>query len=86
MAGDEPAPVCPSPKHLPLSTREREDHHGGVGFVGEFAVGELAPVDRRPCLYTTVMWGPLTAGSRMSVSVGLGFVIYFLDFYANFGK
>ena len=24
MAGDEPAPVCPSPNHLPLPTRERE--------------------------------------------------------------
>ena len=50
MAGDEPAPVCPRPNHLPLSMqeREREDHHGGVGFAGEFAVGELAPVDHHP--------------------------------------
>ena len=44
MAGNEPAPVPPTSIHA----GEREDHHGGVGFVREFAVGELAPVDHRP--------------------------------------
>ena len=38
--------LCEPPTSIDVG--EREDHHGGVGVAGEFTIGELAPVDRRP--------------------------------------
>ena len=34
------------PPPIPVDAGECEEHHGGVGFAGEFVIGELAPVDR----------------------------------------
>ena len=39
-----------------------------------------------PCSGVTDQQGPLTCGSRMSVTVVLDLVYFFPDLYANFGK
>ena len=57
-----------------------------VDFAGELAVGEIASVDHRALFWLTDGWGPLTCGSPLLASSVRVFVIYFLDFLANFGK
>ena len=64
MAGDEPTSVCPSPNHLPLSTRERE----GIIMVGlDSPEDSLSMSNRRstavPYLCVANQWGPLTCES-----------------------
>ena len=73
--------LCEPPTSIDAG--EREDHHGGVGFTGEFAVGKLLSVDRHP-LYrfdrpvgSPDLWVPRVSDCRIRFCVIL-FLIFVL--------
>ena len=87
MAGDEPSPVHLRTNHLHGSMQERVRNItvGLVSLEDEPSVSYCRST-AIPCSGLTGLWGPLAAGSRLSVFVVLDFDISFPDFCTNFAN
>ena len=87
MGGDGPPPVHLRANYLHESMRERVR----IITVGLDSLEDSSSVNYHrstavPCPYVADLWGSLTTGPRVLVSVVLGFDISFPDFCANFGN